>query len=97
MNDDNLSVILRFESSITQDGLLELNTERFKQLREKGFDKVEVIILGASETAVVNKGFDVELYKNIRNMQTLPDSVVLDFLQCKGSLRKTNIKDRIEF
>lgn len=96
MIDENLTAVLNFESSINENGELDLPADKLAELHTKGFEKVNVVIFGSSVNAVNAKGMDVELFKKIKKLQTLPDTVVLDFLSCKGGLTNSDIKSRIE-
>src|SRR5690554_3686820 len=97
MNEENLSLIHKFDSKIDTDGSFNIPKDELKQLYDKGFRDIQVVILGSSISAVRRSGINDDLFKNIKERQALPDSVVLDFLRIKGILADTNYKNKVKF
>lgn len=97
MNDENLTVIYKFEAKLDSKGEFNIPKEEIKSLYEKGFKNVEVLILGSSLSAAESSGIDINLYNNIKTRQSLPDTVVLDFLSIKGKLAGTDYKNKVRF
>lgn len=87
MDKDKLSQIFSFESEIKPNGELSLPKKELETLRENGFDKVTVVLLGSAEDAADLSGLSRETFQKIKKIQSLPDSVVLDFLNSKGTLK----------
>lgn len=96
MNDD-LTKLLSFETKIKIDGSIDYPTDKLKKLRENGFEELKICIYGNSKKAAKYLEIDISLFNKIKSMQSLPDSVVLDFLKSKGSLTNFSIKKRISF
>jgi len=94
MSDENLSVIHKFETEIEEDGSIKIPKEELKSLREKGFGKINVVVLGSSGKAVQYKGYDESLFRKIKEVQVLPDDVVLGFLNVKGKLSGSEFEKR---
>lgn len=97
MSEESLSVIHKFETELRNDGSIEIPKDELKPLYDKGFRNINVVILGSSLSAVNSSGIDNNLFNNIKEMQTLPDSVVLDFLRIKGKLENKNFERKINF
>lgn len=97
MTDETLTDVLKFQSEIDEKGNIQIPQEKLKQLHDKGFKKVQVVIFGSAKDAASEKGIDEESFELIRELQSLPDSVVLDFLHARGRLSKSDIKERIKF
>ncbi len=97
MNNENLTNIFSFESSIGDDGNIQIPLEKLKEIKENGFEKVQVVLFGSAENAVAEKGHDPNLFRKIKEIQTLPDSVILDFLNSKGKLANSKFEERIKF
>lgn len=95
---DNIDIktkIFSFYSEINQEGELKIPKEELKSLREKGFNEVLVNVYGSARDAAANAGMDIQTFDKIKNVQSLPDSVVLDFLKTKGSLKDGGFKNKI--
>ncbi len=43
----------------------------------------------------ISNEIDLELFREIKIIQSLPDEVVIDFLKSKGKLYSTNFKNKI--
>mgnify|MGYP005838381375 CR=1 FL=1 len=97
MNEKTLTDLLKFQAEIDSEGGIKFPREQLKLLREKGFKNVQVVMFGSAKDAASEKGVDAGSYELIRNLQSLPDSVALDFLNSRGKLSDTGIKERITF
>lgn len=96
MNKENLTAVFNFETEITKNGEMNLPIEKLRELYAKGFKKVNVVFFGSSEEAAADMDLDLELFNKIKDLQGLPDTVVLDFLTSKGALKDSKIEERIK-
>jgi len=97
MNDEKHSELFSFESKIKDDGSIDVPEEKFLLLKQKGFSEIKIVVYADSKKAAANLGYDSNLFDSIKNMQTLPDAVVLEFLSSKGKLKGRNFENRILF
>lgn len=97
MNEETLTDILKFQTEIDEKGNIKIPIEKLRLLREKGFKEVQVVMFGSAKDAASEKGIDKDSYELIRNLQSLPDSITLEFLNARGRLSKSDIKERIKF
>ena len=97
MNEENLSELFSFESDIDEDGNIKIPKDKFASFKQKGFSQIKINVYADSKKLAENLGYDSNLFDEIKNMQSLPDSVVLDLLMCKGKLTGRNFENRISF
>lgn len=94
MIDENLTELHSFIIDLQRNKDLEIGSDEINKLIDSGFKTVTVKIYGSSKDAEGNLGNDKSLFENIKKMQSLPDNVVYDFLNCKGKLK--NFKNFLE-
>lgn len=97
MDKENLTNLYSFDSEIKETGEILYPIAKLKELNEKGFKNIHVVVLGSAEKAVSENGLDISLFNKIKELQVLPDSVVADFLSSKGVLYSSDIAARIEY
>ena len=95
MADNINTLVYSFESEIGKDGDLHIPTNTLRKIREKGYKKIKVSIYGSSLLASKHLGFSEETFNKIKNVQSLPDTVVLDFLSVKGSISEKSFASRV--
>ena len=91
MDEDKLTDLFKFDTEIEADGNITIPTSELKNLKQNGFDQVEIIVRGDAQTAASKFGFDKELFEAIKLKQSLPEKTVLDFLSSKGKLNSRKI------
>jgi len=97
MDKENQTAVFNCDVEINENGEINLPSEKLKELHSKGFKKVSIVFFGSSEKAVAEKNLDIDLYNRIKDLQRLPDTVILDFMTSKGVLKNSDIQKRIEF
>ena len=97
MNEDNLSELFSFETNIDDTGNINIPEDKFVSYKQKGFSEIKIRVYADSKNLAENLGYDSKLFEEIKNMQSLPDSVVLDLLTCKGKITGNNFENRISF
>lgn len=95
MNDEMKTEVFSFYAEIDSEGELKIPKEKLKTLRQKGFKEVLVNIYGSARDAAENTGLDVQTFDKIKNVQSLPDLVVLDFIKSKGSLKNSGFINKL--
>ncbi len=97
MDDEKLTKIFNYESEIEDDGSIKIPKEDIKLLKQKGYNKLHVVLFGSALDAADDQGIDMISFGKIRDLQTLPETVVLDFLKMKGKLNNTNFSERVKY
>ena len=97
MNEEKLSELFSFESKIDDDGNIKIPKDKLDSFKQKGFSQVKITVHADSKKLAENLGYDSNLFDEIKNMQSIPDSVVLDLLSSKGKLTGHNFENRISF
>jgi hypothetical protein len=92
MNEDKYSEIISFDSKIKENGEIEIPRDKLLAVLQKGYKDIKVYIFGDSKKTAIELGYDVNLFDRIKEIQSIPDSVVLGFLKAKGSLFNIKIE-----
>ena len=95
MIDEELTELRSFNIDLQKGKNFELDSAEINKLVDSGFKTVTVKIYGSSKLAAGNLGNNEKLFENIKKMQSLPDNVVYDFLNCKGSLADIDLSKRL--
>ncbi len=83
-NDDTL--LLSFPAKIGNNGELNYDHEKLEELSAAGYNDVRIEIYGSAKMVSDLKGFDKKIFTRIKRIQSIPENVVLDFLNSKGSI-----------
>ncbi len=97
MNEDNFIKLDSFFTKIKNDGTIDLPDKVFKKILHRGFDEIRIDIYGNIEQAIKNSEIQPDIFYKIKSIQKIPDNVVLNFLNTKGRLYTSNIKERIKY
>jgi len=92
MNDDSLSKIFSFETTINENGDINIPFNNLKNLFQNGYRNVTVEIYGDSQRAIEISENDISVFNKIISIQSLPQNDVLGFLNSKGSLNEDDIR-----
>ncbi len=94
MSESNREPVFSFESEIKNDGTIELPVEKFNEMKKSGNGKVKVAVYLQK---VSRNDIDPVMFEKIRQIQSLPEDVVEDFLDCKSALRETNFGSKVKY
>lgn len=97
MNDEKYSPLFSIETKIGKDGEIKIPEENLLSLQEKGFSEIKIVVYADPKKLAESLAFDTVLFDKIREVQSLPGSIVLDFLTSKGKLANHNFESRISF
>lgn len=86
MLDENFIKLSEIEVKISDSGEILFDKNELKEFYQKGFINIKIIFLGKPEEAIENLNIEKELFYKIREIQKLPDAVVIDFIDSKGKL-----------
>lgn len=95
MIDENLTELCSFNIDLKKNKNLEIVNKEINKFIDSGYKTVTVKIYGSFSVESGNFDNDKKLFENIKNLQSLPDNVVYDFLNCKGSLADSDLMKRI--
>ena len=72
-----------------------LLSQTLKELKNNGYKSVTVNIKTSPEQELKKSQIDIELFEKIKEVQELPDWVVINFILAAGKLKKSNFRNRI--
>ena len=75
---------------------VDLLNEKISELKKSGYGRLMVNIKASPDEEVKIADIDIELFEKIKNMQELPDFVVINFLQAAGKLKETDFNKRFK-
>ena len=83
--------------------VIDLNNERsvnelsqtFNELKNNGYTSVTVDIKTSPEQELKKSQIDIELFKKIKEVQELPDWVVINLILTAGKLKNSNLRSRV--
>ncbi len=87
MNDKSIIPLLSFQSKINHKGEIAIPAEELKKLYSKGYSHIKVELFGSYLNACDEKGIDKIFFAQVKSIQSLPEKVVFDFLQTKGTMQ----------
>ena len=72
-----------------------LLSQTFNELKSNGYTSVTVDIKTSPEQELNKSQIDIELFRKIKEIQELPDWVVINFILAAGKLKNSNLRSRI--
>ncbi|KAB2839169.1 MAG: hypothetical protein F9K45_10455 [Melioribacteraceae bacterium] len=87
MNDEELIELRSFNIDLEKNLNFYFDNNEIEFWLNSGFKQISVKIFGSPQKASQNLGNDTKLFENIKKMQSLPDNIVYDFLNCKGKIK----------
>jgi|GEM_PF-2691428 len=87
MADENLIHIIDYRIVRDEKGNFVIPDSLYADLRSKGLNSFTLRIMANPEEDMDLSGMDADIYRAIMERQKLPGSVVLEFLNAKGSLK----------
>jgi len=83
--------------------VIDLNNERsvnelsqtFNELKNNGYTSVTVDIKTSPEQELKKSQIDIELFRKIKEVQELPDWVVVNLILAAGKLKRSSFRNRI--
>ncbi len=95
--DENFSPVTELTIDLNSDRVTEILDRLIPELKEKGHQRVKLILLGNPAVAASQFNLDPDLFNRILVTQELPGDIVLGLMLSKGSLSSCQIKNRINF
>lgn len=94
---ENQTKIYEFETKINDDGSINLPINKIKELKENGFNEIMIVVYGSAIYAAQSMELDLDLFEKIKEVQGLPDAVILDLLKSKGSMTNSNSLKKLNY
>jgi hypothetical protein len=92
MLDENVVKITELDAEISEEGFILIGKSKLKEIYNDGYKEVKLIVMGKPSDVLIPMNIDKSKFEKIKNMQNLPDAVVIDFLKSKGKALKENRK-----
>ena len=95
MNEKELIELKSLVIDLNDHSSVNLLSQTFKELKNNGYTSVTVNIKTSPEQELKKSQIDIELFKKIKEVQELPDWVVINFILAAGKLKNSNFRNRI--
>jgi hypothetical protein len=95
MSEKELIDIKSLEINLDDKNLTKLIEQTLNELKNKGYHLVTVDIKTSTEQELKKSGLDIEVFKKIKDVQDLPDWVVINFMLAAGKLKESKFKLRL--
>lgn len=96
MNNSKLTDVKVINLNLNEDKTTENISRLLEELREKGFEQIQITIKGSAEDLLKNSGHSIKLFERIKTGQNLPDWVVYDLIESSGKLKDTDFNERLK-
>ena len=95
MNEKELIELKSLVIDLNDHSSVNLLSQTFNELKSNGYTSVTVDIKTSPEQELNESQIDIELFRKIKEIQELPDWVVINFILAAGKLKKSNFRNRI--
>ncbi|MCX7797995.1 MAG: hypothetical protein N2249_05190 [Melioribacter sp.] len=95
MSEENLIRLISFKTTIKEDGTFVYPVEEVKKIFHHGYNEIIVNIYTTTNNYIAKSGIDINLYQKIKDTQGIPEEIVINLIKSKGSLKNSNIKERL--
>ncbi len=69
-------------------------SERLKELKEAGYAQVNMDVKASREEEIIQLQIDIDLFRRIKEVQDLPDWVIIKLILADGKLKDSSFKNR---
>jgi len=95
MNKNELIDLKSLVIDLNDHSSVNLLTQTFNELKNNGYTSVKLDIKTSPEQELNKSQIDIELFRKIKEVQELPDWVVINMILAAGKLKSSNFRDRI--
>lgn len=95
MNEKELIDLKSLFIDLNDHSLVNLLSHTFSELKSKGYTSVTVDIKTSLEQELNKSQIDIELFRKVKEVQELPDWVVINLILAAGKLKNSNLRNRI--
>lgn len=94
MSEKELIDIMSLQINLDDKDSTELIAETLAELKNKGYHRVTVDIRTSTEQELKKSGLDLKVFNRIKDVQDLPDWVVINLMMAAGKLKESKFKVR---
>ena len=94
MSEKEVIEIKSLQIDLNDENSTKLVAQKLTELKNEGYDSVTISIKTSTEEELKKSGLDIEVFKKIKEIQDLPDWVVINLMLAAGKLKKSKIKVR---
>ena len=95
MNEKELIELKSLVIDLNDHSSINLLSQTFNELKSNGYTSVIVDIKTSPEQELNKSQIDIELFRKIKEIQELPDWVVINLILAAGKLKNSNLRNRI--
>lgn len=95
MNEKELIDLKSLVIDLNDHSSVNLLSQTFNELKKNGYTSVTVDIKTSPEQELNKSQIDIELFRKIKEVQELPDWVVINLILAAGKLKNSNLRSRI--
>ena len=95
MNEKELIELKSLVIDLNDHSSVNLLSQTLNELKNNGYTSVTVDIKTSPEQELKKSQIDIELFKKIKEVQELPDWVVINLILAAGKLKNSNLRSRI--
>ena len=94
MSEKELIEIKSLQIDLNDENSTNLVTQKLTELKNEGYDRITISIKTSSEEELKKSGLDIEVFKKIKEIQDLPDWVIINLMLATGKLKESKFKVR---
>jgi len=95
MNKNELIELKSLVIDLNDHSSINLLSQTINELKSNGYTSVTVDIKTSPEQELNKSQIDIELFRKIKEVQELPDWVVINLILAAGKLKSSNFRNRI--
>ncbi len=95
MNEKELIELKSLVIDLNDHSSVNLLSQTFNELKSSGYTSVTIDIKTSPEQELNKSQIDIELFRKIKEVQELPDWVVINLILAAGKLKNSNLRSRI--
>ena len=95
MNEKELIELKSLVIDLNDHSSVNLLSQTLNELKNNGYTSVTVDIKTSPEQELNKSQIDIELFRKIKEVQELPDWVVINLILAAGKLKNSNLRNRI--
>ena len=92
MSNKELIEIKSIQIDLKDDNSAEIFKQKLAELKNKGYNSVTIEIKTSTEEELKKSGLNMDVFKKIKNIQDLPDWVVINLMLAAGKLKGSKFK-----
>jgi hypothetical protein len=95
MSEKELIDIKSFQIDLNDENSTEIFAQTLDELKNRGYKSVTIEIKTSTEEELKKSDLDIEVFKKIKNVQDLPDWVVINLMMAAGKFNESKFKLRL--